>query len=102
MTHVAFAVFFLSTTVFMKRGGYTWLPSILTGLVSPLGYLILFAIILLPTQLLIGKIGISEEYLPNRTIELSVATLILIGWCLGGFFLSRKKKPEVEPAKREI
>ena len=89
--NLIFAGFAISTAICMKRGGYAWLPAVLTGLLSPVVYLILFAILLLPIQIAIGKLGISEQQLSNRTVEIVVSLAIVVAWIAGGLFLTRRK-----------
>ena len=102
MTETAYLIFFRSTSVFMKRGGYDWVGSILTGIFSPIAFIILFTIILLPTQLIIGKSGISEESLSSESVGIGVTVFIVLAWCVSGYFLSGKKSEENQDSNSDL
>src|SRR5260221_1982209 len=94
VTPISYGAFMISTTIFMRRAGYSWVAAALVGFFSPLAFIILFAVVLPPLNLLVGKLGISEQRLPHDLLSLIVAALIVAAWCAGGFFLSRRADPQ--------
>src|SRR5689334_3554664 len=87
VTPISYGAFVISTTIFMRRAGYSWVAAALTGCFSPLAFIILFAVVL------VGKLGISEQRLPHDLLSLLVAAAIVATWCVGGFFISRRADP---------
>jgi hypothetical protein len=68
VTPISYGAFMISTTIFMRRAGYSWVAAALTGFFSPLAFIILFAVVLLPVSFLVGKLGISEQRLQLRGV----------------------------------
>ena len=88
VTTALYAVFMISTTFLMRRGGSIpgW-PHEHTGVFSPLAFIFLFAALLLPLSLLAGTLGISEQQLPHDVLSLFGGVAIVVMWCAPAAFL---------------
>lgn len=100
VTPLSYGAFMISTTLFMRRAGYSWLAAALTGFFSPLAFIFLFAALLFPLNLIVGKLGgISEEQ--HTLLSECTAYGIVLTWCIGGFLLSRRAARKQQPNSNE-
>ncbi|MHA3774872.1 hypothetical protein ACXR0O_25410 [Verrucomicrobiota bacterium sgz303538] len=97
VTNISFGAFIVSTTVFLRRAGYSWLAAGLAALFSPLAFIVLYAILGLILSLLAGKLHIPERVLPQNAISLFAAFVVVAGLCIGGFHLSRRTPHQQPP-----
>jgi len=104
VTTICYAATFVSTVFTLRRAKYSWLASVLAGLVSPLAFIILYAMLGFTTNMLAGKLHISESALPQNVLSVVVAVVVVVGWFVGGLLLTRRKQPpktpnEIQPGK---
>ena len=100
VTTVCYGVFFLSTVFFLRRAGYSWVAAVLAGVFSPLAFIVLFAMLALPLSLFVGMLGIPDHVLPQDVLSAFAAAIVIVGWCMGGFFISRRPT-QGPPAQRK-
>lgn len=87
----------ISTTVFLHRAGYSWFAAALAGFFSPLAFIVLYAFLGLSLSLIIGKLHISEQELPQSVVAPFSAAVVVLAWCVGGFFLTRTGESKRPP-----
>jgi hypothetical protein len=92
--NLAFGAFFVSTVFFLRRAGYSWFAAVLVGLGSPIVFIVLYAIVGFPLNMLAGALHIPERILPSDVVSLIADIVVVAGWCVGGYFLRRDKPPE--------
>lgn len=94
---ICYGAFFISTVIILRRAKYSWVASVLAGLVSPLAFIVLFAMLDLPLNVLAGKLHIPGSVLPPDVFSAIVAAIVVVGWVVGGFLLTRQKQPPHTP-----
>jgi len=98
MNQIPFLITAIATVVFLKRSGYGWGGSILTGVIaSPLLYLCLFAVVNLGVNILLGMLKVSESALSNETVFIGSTVLVITVWLTVGFFLSQSLRAKQGP-----
>ncbi len=97
VTTVCYGAFFVSTAFFLRRARYSWVAVILAGLFSPLAFIVLFTLVDLPLNLLAGKLHIPEEVLSQDVLTRSAAAIVVVGWCVCGFLISRRATQKQPP-----
>ena len=98
---ISFGAVIISTAVFMRRSGFPWLAAALASLFSPPVFMLLFAALILPLALLRGKLGISDEPLLTSPLPRLVAGVIVVVWCIGGFWLSHRVARKNRPPSKD-
>ena len=91
VTTICYGAMFVSIIFTLRRGKYSWLAAVLAGLVSPLAFIVLYAMLGFPLSMLAGKLHIPEHILPQSVLSLGVAVIVVAGWFAGGVFLTRPK-----------
>jgi hypothetical protein len=97
----SYAVFVLSTALFMRRAGLPWLAAALASLFSPPVFMLLFAALILPLYLLRSVLGIPDQPLLISPLPRLVAGILVVGWCLVGFWLSGRFARDQKPPSSE-
>ena len=97
VTTICYGAFFISTVFILRRARYSWLAAVLAGLVSPVAFIVLYAMLGLPLNMLAGKLHIPESVLPQNVLSLIVAVIVVAGWFVGGLLLTRQKQPPQTP-----
>jgi hypothetical protein len=97
VTPICYGAFFVSTVFTLRRAKYSWLASVLAGLVSPLAFIILYAMLGFPLSMLAGKLHIPESVLPQNVLSVIVAVIVVAAWFVGGLLLTRQKQPPQTP-----
>jgi len=97
VTTLCYGAFFISTVFTLRRAKYSWLAAILAGLVSPIAFIVLYAMLGLPLSVLAGKLHIPEHVLPENVVSVSVAVIVVGGWFVGGLLMTRQKQPPKTP-----
>ena len=90
---ICYGIFFASTGFSLRRAKYGWLAAVLAGLVSPVAFIVFYALLGLPLNLLAGKLHIPENVLPQNVLSFVIAVIVVAGWVGGGFLLTRRKQP---------
>jgi len=97
-TNICFGAFFICTVILLRRAKYSWVASILAGLVSPLVFIMLYTMLGFPLSMLAGALHIPESTLPQNVLSCIVTVIVILGWLVGGLLLTRKKQPS-QPSK---
>jgi hypothetical protein len=97
LTTICYGAMFLATVFTLRRAKYSWVAAVLGGLVGPLAFIVLYAILGFPLSMLAGKLHMSEDILPQNVLSLVVAVIVVAGWFAGGLFLTRQKHPPKTP-----
>ena len=96
MTNAIYATLLVATVFFMKRKGHGWAESIIAGIMSPVAYIFLFTILLAPTAHVLGMLRVPEEVVSTRSVGYAISAFIVVGWCVAGYLLTRKKHTRSE------
>jgi hypothetical protein len=100
VTPISYGTFMIATTLFMRRAGYSWLAAALAGFFSPLAFIVLFAALLFPFSLLVGKFGGTSEEGHNLLSACTAYGIVLV-WCICGFLLSRRAARRRQPQSND-
>ena len=92
ITTICYGAMFVSTIFILRRAKYSWLAAVLAGLVSPLAFIILYAMLGFPLSMLAGKLHIPEHILPQNVLSLIAAVIVVASWFGGGLFLTRQRQ----------